>query len=132
MNFKEALIAHFSGQSVQVKTNGIEETWEPLFNRIANFTFSELCSVNCGMGCEFRLATRTIVVNGVDVPAPESAAPEFGSAYYIPDFGIGSYYYDHTWANDQFDLRVLERGIVYLNKEDAIARAKAMLIVKEG
>lgn len=79
----------------------------------------------------FRLAPRTIRVNGVEVPAPEKVAPEKGSTYYIPDIGVDTFYYEHKWFNDRFDLKNLERGLIYRNTEDAIARAKAMLLTQE-
>lgn len=132
MNFKEALIAHFSGQSVQVKTKGIQEPWEPLLNRIANFTFSELSSDNCGMGCEFQLAPSTITVNGVEVPAPERVAPENGSKFYIPVVVEDWHNAEYKWTGCNFDYYCLEKGLVYLREEDMIARSKAMLIVKVG
>lgn len=131
MNFKEALIAHLQGEKVEVKTIGFHEPWEPLFNRISNFTIRDVLSDNCGMGCEFRLALRTIFVNGVEVPAPESVAPECGSEYFLPSYGYSDCLHDDlAWTGHEFDFRSLERGLVYLNKEDAIARAKAMLLCK--
>ena len=39
--------------------------------------------------------------------------------------------YDFSWSDDDMDARFLERGLVYLDKESAIARAKAMLITQE-
>lgn len=83
---------------------------------------------------KFRLTPHTIFVNGVDMAAPEKVAPKVGVTYYIPDFGERLQYFGHTWDGDVLDLCYLDRGVVYLNKEDAIARAKAMLLTsdKEG
>lgn len=109
------------GEKIQVNVNG----WTTLSEE------GVLRHILTGTHNEFRLAPRTIRVNGVEVPAPESVAPEKGSTYYIPDIGVDACYYDHIWINDLFDMKTLERGIVYLRKEDAIARAKAMLLTQE-
>lgn len=131
MHFKEALIAHLQGEKVEVKTKGINEPWEPLFNRISNFTIRDVLSDNCGMGCEFRLAPRTIFVNGVEVPAPERVAPKDGADYYFAAPHDESYFARSTWTGHELDNTWFERGLIYLNKEDAIARAKAMLLTSD-
>lgn len=131
MNFKEALIAHLQGEKVEVQQF---THWEPLMHWIARGNASlcgALSDVGFATACEFRLAPRTIRVNGVEVPAPEMVAPEKGRTYYVPDLAEGDCCYDYTWVNDLFDVRTLERGLVYLTKEDAIARAKAMLLTQE-
>lgn len=79
----------------------------------------------------YRLAPRTIRVNGVEVPAPESVAPEKGITYYVPDPSADAFCYKATWEDQSLDNNWLSRGLVYLNKEDAIARAKAMLLTQE-
>ncbi|MFA7287241.1 MAG: hypothetical protein WC055_00015 [Melioribacteraceae bacterium] len=38
---------------------------------------------------------------------------------------------DYGWDGSPFDIVHLESGLVYLNKEDAIERAKAMIKFKE-
>jgi hypothetical protein len=76
----------------------------------------------------YTIAPKTITVNGFDVPAPETVAPDYGTKYCVPalctddlvDGGV-------EWNGDKHDGLYLQRGIVYLNKDHAIARAKAML-----
>ena len=80
----------------------------------------------------FRIAPRTIIVNGVEVPAPEAAYPEDGVDFYVPDLAEADLFSEGNWDEAEWDLNALDRGLVYLRKEDAIARAKAMLITKEG
>lgn len=80
---------------------------------------------------EFRILPRTIRVNGVEVPAPERVAPAYGITYYIPDPTLEDYYCESAWVDGLADIRELERGLVYLTKEDAISRAKAMLLTQE-
>lgn len=80
----------------------------------------------------FRLAPRTIIVNGVEVPAPEKDAPKEKTSIYIVDIYSDRYVYESTWGESmEMHKSLLRNGLLYLKKEDAIARAKAMLITKE-
>lgn len=131
MNFKEALIAHLQGDKVECrlkkdgrKLNFIDEFGNLSVYSVVNHDHDEIY--------EFRLAPRTIKVNGVEVAAPETVAPADGSCYYTPHVTREPGYSKDTWDGAAFDLRVLEQGLVYLNKEDAIARAKSMLIINEA
>lgn len=71
--------------------------------------------------------TRT--VNGFEVPAPEKQALYDGDEYYSPVLANVDFCIKLIWDDDDgaFDIRLLDRGLVFLNKEDAIANAKAML-----
>lgn len=131
MNFKEALIAHLQGEKVEVQQF---THWEPLMHWIARGNAS-LCGALSDAGfataCEFRLAPRTIRVNGVEVPAPEKDAPALGARYYLVEIDSEKYFAELEWAGTTSENTWLERGLVYLTKEDAIARAKAMLLTQE-
>lgn len=71
---------------------------------------------------------KTQMVNGFEVPAPETEKPEEGSVYYAPMPTNILLYQGALWSTClTLNLRLLERGLVFLNKEDAIANAKAML-----
>ena len=74
----------------------------------------------------------TIIVNGLDVPAPEKVAPQPGQLFYTPNLILPDWVGTQTWGPDHYDQRYLERGLVYLKKEHAIARAKAMVGVDPG
>lgn len=129
MTFKEALIAHLQGEKVEVfhTLTGVKKLWEELIDE--NY-FGALIS-GADKLYSFRLAPRTILVNGVEVPAPEKVAPADDAEYFVPQFlDIGAYEALY-WKQDELDARLLERGLVYLDKESAIARAKAMLITQE-
>lgn len=130
MNFKEALIAHLQGEKVEVNYNGTGfDDFAKSFSAIpldALKPFLDAC------GYEFRLAPRSIMVNGVEVPAPETVEPEIGTRYYLPHPSKGSRYTSEVWDAAEFDVGALEDGLVYLDKESAIARAKAMLITQEA
>lgn len=128
-NFKEALIAHLQGETVEVM--GIDGVWKPFMVIVGDTRLVHVDSLSFCAGCSFRLAPRTIRVNGVEVPAPERVAPAYGITYYIPDPTLEDYYCESAWVDGLADIRELERGLVYLTKEDAISRAKAMLLTQE-
>lgn len=129
MTFKEALIAHLQGHKVQCM--GCEGAWKPLMEKIGEGLIRYVDTQSYMSGCSFRLAPRTILVNGVEVPSGENEPPSKGATYYVPDHAEESLAYDFSWGDDDMDARFLERGLVYLDKASAIARAKAMLITQE-
>ena len=77
---------------------------------------------------EFRRKSRTINIRGFDVPAPEPAdrlIPN-GGVYFVPIPSTSLWMGDRLWCNDSVDNRMLKRGLVYLNQDDAVRVAKAM------
>jgi hypothetical protein len=139
MTFKEALIAHLQGKKVQARLPDSDTSgdWDDFVDKNGSWNYNDdwkLCLLNGdfdGYAWEFRIAPRTILVNGVEVPAPEKDAPADGAEYFVPQFlDIGAYEALY-WKQDELDARLLERGLVYLDKASAIARAKAMLITQE-
>lgn len=131
MTFKEALIAHLQGQKVEVRAAQMDVPWKDFVQYHGQCYLAQAFESDFGGACEYRLAPRTILVNGVEVPAPESVAPASMTQVFAPStFSIGLYS-SWCWHNDRVDDVYLERGLIYLNKEDAIARAKAMLITQE-
>lgn len=70
---------------------------------------------------------KTIKVNGFDVPAPMSEAPEIGDEYFTPQTGYAVFYCANKWICDGYDRRFLSRGLVHATESAAIAHAKAML-----
>lgn len=131
MNFKEALIAHLQGEKVEAR----HESWKGFVGFDSSFAYSplkDLVSINFDDHYTFRLAPRTITVNGVEVPAPESVAPKRGSEYFAADPTVRDLARKFEWDAHACDFTFFERGLVYLNKDDAINRAKAMLITQEA
>ena len=129
MTFKQALIAHLQGEKVEVRTEP-SYAWMDFGYGVSHVTVREINEFSKSP-FEYRLAPRTILVNGVEVPAGEKEAPSKGETYYVPDHGEESLAYDFSWGDYEMDARFLERGLVYLDQESAIARAKAMLITQE-
>ncbi len=71
---------------------------------------------------------KTRIINGFEVPAPETEGLRQGVMYCISVPTNKGFYCECEWVGDlEFDFLLLERGLVFLTKEDAIANAKAML-----
>lgn len=71
-----------------------------------------------------RIPTR--VINRYEVPAPVDYPLEPKADYFIATPEAVSWYCDCEWSDDLEDTLWLERGIVFLTEEHAIANAKAM------
>lgn len=69
----------------------------------------------------------TRVINGFEVPAPETHEPKFREEYFIPSILNSELYERIQWHDLKCEHLWLKRGLVFLNKDDAIATAKAML-----
>lgn len=75
---------------------------------------------------EVRRKQPTRVVNGFTVPAPLRVAPADGDSYFISDFSTERFCSLACWVNGAIDKRWLERGLIHLTEDAAIANAKAM------
>ena len=64
---------------------------------------------------------------GGTCPAPETEAPGRKTMYWVPDFYDDGLVYGFRWDGDDIDKKRLSRGLVYLTREAAIARAELML-----
>lgn len=71
--------------------------------------------------------TKTIKVNGFDVPAPMSEAPKDGQRYFLASPASRLYFTSSDWNDEDFDQRYMSRCLVHATKSAAIAHAKAML-----
>lgn len=74
----------------------------------------------------YRIKPETIMVNGVEVPAPFTGTPMGGWCYYVPYPSSKVGYLKSTWTNDERDRFRFRNGLVYAKKEDAALRAEAM------
>lgn len=104
---------YVNGRQVQYSRNG--ETWEdagePRFIK----------------SMEYRKKPKTKKINGFTVPSPEEKEPHGGQEYYFPVLDYADLYCRDSWKGCSKSIRVLERGMVYLSEESAVAAAKAML-----
>lgn len=69
----------------------------------------------------------TRIINGFEVPAPEINELECDTDFYLASPITEQLYMGIIWVGNRTDKFMLNRGLVFLNKEDAIATAKAML-----
>ena len=67
------------------------------------------------------------MINGVECPMPETVPPKDLDTYYIPYMSGSDLCRRFIWKSDEIDKRNLERGLVFLERVDAIKTAKAML-----
>lgn len=84
---------------------------------------------NCGQpsSLDLFMKQKTHIVNGFEVPEPAKTPPKGFENYFVPSIQDDCFYFVYIWTGDPTDKKCLERGLVFLNKEDAIANAKAML-----
>lgn len=76
---------------------------------------------------KYRRKPRTHMVNGIEVPAPIRDVPKYEQTYWAADLGNREFVCNFVWCNDDFDKRLLERGLVHATKEAAVANAMAMI-----
>lgn len=129
MNFKEALIAHLQCEKVEVR-EGDGYSWQAFGDYYSHTRLETFTTKWYAAGFQFRLAPRTILVNGVEVPAPESVEPSDGTVCFVPDITKSSLQSSFTWMDYEDCRELLKKDILYLKEDNAIARAKAMLIVQ--
>jgi hypothetical protein len=82
-------------------------------------------SVFFGEADSIKLKPRTHVVNGFTVPAPETVKPPKYTPIFYGDPSMKGWHIETTWHGTEIDLRMLERGNVFLTREAAIANEKA-------
>lgn len=76
---------------------------------------------------------KPLIINGVECTQPQREPLEPGEEYFIADPTNGNMYSGElTWNNFPQERGWLELGLVYLNKEDAIKVATALLIPLKG
>ena len=79
---------------------------------------------------EYRRKPRTMTYT-VTIPEPLREAPEVGTIVYIPTPLAEELASMYGWSGSKPEERVLNRGLCFATREDAIAAAKAMLPIKE-
>lgn len=75
-----------------------------------------------------RIKSETININGHEVPAPvRRPLGNLGDSYFVPDLKFDPPVQMYGWVGGSYDLQMLERGLIHLTKEAAIAHADALL-----
>jgi hypothetical protein len=95
-----------------------EEEWEPATEYSGWVFYPD--------GWQVRRKQKTIKINGFDVPEPMQEATK-NQMYFTPAIDHAEFYRAFNWNSDSVDERLLNRGLIHLKKENAIAHAKAML-----
>jgi len=76
---------------------------------------------------------KPLIINGVECTQPQREPLKPGEEYFIVDPTSDNMYSGEiTWVDDPADRNWLKRGLIYLNKEDAIKVATALLIPLKG
>ena len=76
---------------------------------------------------QWRVKPDVIVVNGIEVPAPERTPLNYNQRYFVPKMSNESGVLKLHWDGAAFDLRLLERGQVHLTHEAAKAHHDAII-----
>ena len=76
---------------------------------------------------EYRRKPKTITVNGIEVPEPAREAPKIGETFFLVELASPALFNDYSWANHIYDNEWLNKGLLHLTEEAAIAHAKALL-----
>ena len=107
-----------NGEDMQVFNNG---KWEDKLN-----------SVLAG-GSKYRIKPKIKMVNGFEVPLHETVEPYHAQEYFTPSLAASNMWTSKRWGGYKTDKNLLDRGLVYIDKESAVKCAKAMLgIDQEG
>jgi hypothetical protein len=81
-------------------------------------------------GEDYTLAPKTRLVNGYEVPLPETEPLAMGQAYVYIDMSNIRYIGRAAWGSFDLDVLRLRRGIIFLT--EAAARANAVAMLGEG
>jgi hypothetical protein len=76
---------------------------------------------------ELRIKPETININGHEVPEPVWEPLINGERFFMPNLRFDSPVVEHRWTGGTYDIQALERGLIHLTKDAAIAHAEALL-----
>lgn len=107
-----------------------QEKFNELFNKLnMNPSASKLESMLADLGVTI---TKTLNINGIECAQPQRKPLTPRKQYFLADPTNDKMYSGFLWSDDDRDKKWLERGLVCLNKEDAIKVATALLIPLKG
>ena len=75
----------------------------------------------------YRRKPRTININGFEFPEPMRAAPEVGSAFYVPNLNEPDNPTQSVWHDCYLKQGWLCLGLAHASREAAVIHAKALL-----
>lgn len=80
----------------------------------------------------YRRKPKTIRIGDMEVPEPMKTAPEYGTVYWFPSFHCSEVADNCSWAGDDIDNRLFQRGFCHATLKAAEAHAKALIKVSGG
>lgn len=123
MDFKDAVIAHLSGHNVETK-RVLTDGWCEFMPQFEETWLRDVDHPGIGKGWEFRIRSRKISINGVEVPEPLRVAPAYGTTVWMVSLPSWS---AHTWLGNSNDQAWLRTGLLHATEEAARAHAEALL-----
>lgn len=79
----------------------------------------------------YRIKPRTVTVNGIELPAPETVPPANGTICFFPNLATSGAL-SFVWAGTAIQLEALADGIVHLTKDAAAQWKEALLSITKG
>lgn len=131
MDFKQALIAHLQGEAVEAQSTcpqprgAMPHEWAAFLSTFGSVTFDDLHRMPAGAYL-FRIKPRTVTINGIECVAPETVTPADGTEIWAAHPAGEKWFLYGRWENIPAFRTHLQRGLVFLREEDAVAYAKAM------
>lgn len=122
-----ALMAQYAEDATQTEQPWL--LWEFQSEETARWK-SLLTHPGWSRGVQYRRrpeAPPTRVINGFTVPAPETVALAKNTRYYLVAPTLLAWWCPNLWHDQRLDHLYLERGLVFLAEEHAVANAKAMV-----
>ncbi len=104
------------GKTVQIRHEDDDAWWEPT---------NALQYINSDKH-KFRIKPETMSINGHEFPAPAREPVQKGQVYFLADICHHALT-THIWTECSADTLWLERGLIHLTREAAIAHAEALL-----
>lgn len=82
---------------------------------------------------DVRVKPETVMINGIECPAPMRGVPEYKERYFVPTLDdADNGYFCSLWDNEGIDRDRLAAGLCFRAAEDAAAVAKAMRAPLKG
>jgi len=111
-------------EAAQARLNGEELLWRGF---PADYTGINISIHSIDTQSTYYRAPRVFTHPGGTCPAPETEAPLHNATYWVPSMVEAGSACSYAWRDNGYDNLALSRGLVYLTREAAIARAELML-----
>jgi len=118
--WKQEINAWLDGEKVQY-ADVDEENWRDLDDQNHHLSLFGIKDI------KFRIAPKTININGHEVPKPCRKKLEDGAEYFYPCPSYNSGYSSFYWHDNPYNFYLLKIGFVHLTKEAAMKHAEALL-----